>query len=515
MRNLHFPVLVLGVMIAVSGFTPQSSYAQDESNGNPFKNGSFFIDGGFSSSIFNDQSISLYQDWTLLKYKIVKIGAGYEVPLGVGYAGLGLEVGYTSGTSFGGTGGKNFVPFALTGSYTFPVVKNILFIGPRLKLGAFGINEDSLKMFLLTGAQLEAELRIPFIPFGLYASGGVDLFPTGYKFGIAPVVGIGLRFPRPTGSKSGDSAASQRGNIAVTSAIPGEILIDGSSTGTAVRSGETATIRNVGTGEVEVAVREADGQITRANNMVTVRPRQTVPVRIDRSTGRVEVTSAIPGELLIDNKETGAVVSSGGTVAINDVNTGDREIALRDADGQIIGRNTVTVREGETSYVRIERPTQYPLAHPEGGFNIFRADGSTAEGFRVRTPEETGRMGEFDVIRLEDYENWLLSPIYFEPDSADLIETYRPVLESVGQYLSENPGLRLLLRSYTAPFGTAAGRLMVSEWRADFSRNYMMQNYGISANRISAELYGSERIPREVTTASTWVSYRCVELIIY
>jgi outer membrane protein OmpA-like peptidoglycan-associated protein/invasion protein IalB len=491
----------------------------------------------------------------------------------------------------------------------------------------------------------------------LYVGGGVDLFPTGYKFGAAPVIGLGLRFPRPTstpepslgrvevssavpgeillnsrpsgstvatgGTVTIDNVAAGRvevavreddgsivkasgpvtvrrnqttvvridrplgrinvssaipgevlidgkgtsgfvtssggnvtinnveagivevaikdadgsivkarepvtvlqdqvisvqierpvGSIALTSAVPGEVLINSNPTGSTVPANGTITIGNVNIGNTEVGVRETNGQISRAPNTVTVLQDQITPVRIDRSVGSVAVTSAIPGEILINGNGTGTSVATNGTVTINNVNVGNAEVGVRETSGQITrAPSVVTVRQDQTTTVRIDRASQDPRANPAGGFDIFRADGSSAAGFRVEEP--IGGSGEFNVFRPDDYENWLLSPIYFEPDSATLVETYRPVLESVRRYLAANPNLRLLIRAYTAPFGTAEGRQMVSEWRADFSRDYMTQN-GIAGNRIRTELYGSERIPEQVTTASSWVSYRCAELIIY
>ena len=106
----------------------------------------------------------------------------------------------------------------------------------------------------------------------------------------------------------------------------------------------------------------------------------------------------------------------------------------------------------------------------------------------------------------------LFNSIYFEPDTAVMLETSRPALEAVGRQLNTDSSLRVLIRAYTAPFGTAGGRMMVSQIRADFSRNYLMQNFGISSDRINVELYGSTRTPENVT--DNWTTYRCVEFLI-
>jgi hypothetical protein len=72
------------------------------------------------------------------------------------------------------------------------------------------------------------------------------------------------------------------GSITVTSAIAGEILIDGKSIGISVKDGGTATITNVSTGNTEVAVKEPNGAITKAAQMVMLRQGQTVTARIER-----------------------------------------------------------------------------------------------------------------------------------------------------------------------------------------------------------------------------------------
>jgi outer membrane protein OmpA-like peptidoglycan-associated protein len=116
------------------------------------------------------------------------------------------------------------------------------------------------------------------------------------------------------------------------------------------------------------------------------------------------------------------------------------------------------------------------------------------------------------TIVLEDGRQGLFHAVYFEPDSAVLIEVFRPTLELVGRQLAANPALRLLIRTYTAPFGTADGRYMVSVQRARFCRDYFTQNYNIASSRISLEAWGSEKTP-EIVTAD-WQSYRCAELIL-
>jgi outer membrane protein OmpA-like peptidoglycan-associated protein len=106
----------------------------------------------------------------------------------------------------------------------------------------------------------------------------------------------------------------------------------------------------------------------------------------------------------------------------------------------------------------------------------------------------------------------LLNAVYFEPDSAVMIETYRPVLNAAGEGLQANPRLKISLRAYAAPRGTEAGQLAVSEIRAQFCKNYFMRYYGVTEERMDIEFYGASQAPELVD--ATLESWRCVELII-
>ncbi|MDR1803387.1 MAG: OmpA family protein, partial [Treponema sp.] len=93
-----------------------------------------------------------------------------------------------------------------------------------------------------------------------------------------------------------------------------------------------------------------------------------------------------------------------------------------------------------------------------------------------------------------------------------LIESTRPQLEAAGRYLQSNPGLWVLVRTYTAPFGTSEGRFMVALDRARFCRDYLIQNFGIAPSRILVETLASERLPENVVIEE-WITYRTAELI--
>ena len=106
----------------------------------------------------------------------------------------------------------------------------------------------------------------------------------------------------------------------------------------------------------------------------------------------------------------------------------------------------------------------------------------------------------------------LLNAVYFEADTAVLIESYRPILDEAGERLKANPNLTIILRGYSAPFGTAEGRLAVSRNRARYCSDYLVRKYKVDGSRIKIEFYGAEKEP--AFAGANWESYRCVELIL-
>jgi len=106
----------------------------------------------------------------------------------------------------------------------------------------------------------------------------------------------------------------------------------------------------------------------------------------------------------------------------------------------------------------------------------------------------------------------LLNAVYFEADSAVMLERFRPILDEAGRRLQANPASRITLRGYTAPFGTVEGRSALSAERARYCMDYLRREFGIARARITVENYGAEKTPAFVD--ANWESYRCVELII-
>lgn len=139
-------------------------------------------------------------------------------------------------------------------------------------------------------------------------------------------------------------------------------------------------------------------------------------------------------------------------------------------------------------------------------------------------PEPVIKFEESEVnIVIEDTEQGrtvrLLNAVYFQADSAVLVEGSLVVLDELGALLLSRPAAAVVLRAYTAPYGTREGRLEVSRIRAGFCRDYLQRTYRIETERIQVELYGADQVPEWGRGPDgnfvSEESFRCVEFILH
>ncbi|MEO0819912.1 MAG: OmpA family protein [Pseudomonadota bacterium] len=80
--------------------------------------------------------------------------------------------------------------------------------------------------------------------------------------------------------------------------------------------------------------------------------------------------------------------------------------------------------------------------------------------------------------------------IAFELNSAELHATQAKKLETLGQYLSENGEMKLLIAGHADATGSRAHNFTLSAERADSVRAYLVDSWGLAAGRFETAGYG-------------------------
>jgi len=468
MNKKYLLALVFGLMLTFSG------YAQSDSNARSESKGSFFFSGGVYNGIFSGGPIVTLPNFEIKRLTPAVIGGFYELPYGPGNAFFGLEAGYSSGSRFGGKGGVDFIPIDLTAAYVLPLA-NVFYLGPRLKIGALGLlGPEWNKAVLTAGARLDAELRSSGFPVGLFVAGGVDLFPTAPELAILPVIEAGLRFPRGKFTWSGPSDTKSKEPTPAPAAPAPVESVPVALAPAAPPPVTPAPAAPAPTAPAPVAPPPA------APAPATPAPTTPAPV----APPPAAPTPPTPAPVVPAPVEPAPVAPPPATPAPVPVPPATLPpVAPVPAPAPVTPAPVAPV------------PVITAPAIPAPAAPLSVAPGIPGRNIIL----ENGRQG-------------ILNSIYFEPDTAVLIESYRPILEAVGRQLAADPSLKVLLRAYAADFGTSNGRYIVSVDRARFSRDFFAEQYGISPSRFSVEAYGSDRTP--IYATDDWESHRCVELIL-
>ncbi len=96
------------------------------------------------------------------------------------------------------------------------------------------------------------------------------------------------------------------------------------------------------------------------------------------------------------------------------------------------------------------------------------------------------------TIRLFKYEGGgLVFPtIYFDLNSARLKKEYIPFLDQIGRYLLNNPDVKIEIAGYASSDGPERFNERLSQKRAESCKNYLMERYKISPDKLIAKGYG-------------------------
>lgn len=101
--------------------------------------------------------------------------------------------------------------------------------------------------------------------------------------------------------------------------------------------------------------------------------------------------------------------------------------------------------------------------------------------------------------------------IKFDTNKADIKPQYRDELKKIGEFLKEFPKARGAIEGYTDSVGKKASNMRLSQRRADSVRAYILKNFNIAPERISAKGYGPAKPIADNKTAAGKQQNRRIE----
>ena len=83
--------------------------------------------------------------------------------------------------------------------------------------------------------------------------------------------------------------------------------------------------------------------------------------------------------------------------------------------------------------------------------------------------------------------------IQFDTNKADILPQYQDELKKLGDFLKEFPGAKGVIEGHTDNVGDKTSNMKLSQRRADNIRDYLIKNFGIAPERITAKGFGLTR----------------------
>lgn len=107
-----------------------------------------------------------------------------------------------------------------------------------------------------------------------------------------------------------------------------------------------------------------------------------------------------------------------------------------------------------------------------------------------------------------------LRPVYFEFDSADMLEPAKRVLDRGAGWLKANPGVPVQVEGHCDERGTADYNLALGQRRADTVRAYL-SGVGVAPGRVRTISYAGERPANPAHDESAWAANRRAVFKVY
>ncbi|MFO7638186.1 MAG: carboxypeptidase regulatory-like domain-containing protein [bacterium] len=242
------------------------------------------------------------------------------------------------------------------------------------------------------------------------------------------------------------------------------------------------------------------------------------------------------GAFRLDNVPTGIYTTTASadgyfkgslTVQVEEGRVATPAFALR----VLADRSTLT---GKVSDKKTGEPLLATISFPDAGVDAVRSDGVTgvymtelpvgsyavkvsAENYLDQTAAIVIQKNQPLVKSFELVQEGMtitLRGIYFDVNKATIKPESRPALEDAARILADNPEIRVEIQGHTDSDGAASYNQQLSEHRAQSVVTYLVQNFGIAANRLVGRGYGEDQPVATNATPEGKTLNRRVEFVI-
>jgi outer membrane protein OmpA-like peptidoglycan-associated protein/opacity protein-like surface antigen len=104
-------------------------------------------------------------------------------------------------------------------------------------------------------------------------------------------------------------------------------------------------------------------------------------------------------------------------------------------------------------------------------------------------PEKKLAQEELDKVQ-QDIRDRKIQPIHFETGQSVLLQTSFETLDIVGTILRRYPQFKIRIDGHTDEVGSEEDNMILSQARAEVVRAYLIQNFGLAADKLFTAAYG-------------------------
>jgi outer membrane protein OmpA-like peptidoglycan-associated protein len=151
---------------------------------------------------------------------------------------------------------------------------------------------------------------------------------------------------------------------------------------------------------------------------------------------------------------------------------------------------TVTARGKTTKTAPVDPVTGlYELELEAGTYSISATGpGYIASVESIDVQEKNATVHNFDLRVLP--KKMALKGVFFDSGAATIKRESLASLEEAGDFLKDNPNIRVVIEGHTDSAGSVDQNLSLSQRRADAVLKFLVVNYGIPADRLKSKGFG-------------------------